>query len=156
MAAEQHSCAICLELMEDMGKASFLPCFHCFHQHCFNDYVIHKIKQSSDIMCPVCRVSHFKHGDSNYAFIMNELCICVDDEMPATLPVVHNSFVLDASRNDWQPHIVVNMQQRSTDNGISTKSRISDVLWLRYKYCIITLIVICMLTSTIVIIIRQS
>jgi hypothetical protein len=73
-----NTCTICLDEITD--NISYLPCCHGFHQECFNSYITEKIKSKKDISCPVCRIEHFKYGERNYQFIMNELGIVYESE----------------------------------------------------------------------------
>lgn len=68
-----ETCTICLEEIQNTQRKSFFPCFHAFHQECMDEYLISKIHGKKDISCPLCREVHFKYGDINYMYVMQEL-----------------------------------------------------------------------------------
>jgi len=143
-ASDHKTCTICLEQIDDLTKASFLPCFHAFHQQCFNDYIVDKIKQKKNITCPVCRVSHFAYGDRNYSFIMSELCITVDAPSSSRATTLHNNFVYEASPRQPNNDIVPIGATAITIPSQPTSLRKLDghFIWYHYRYYIVTAIVI--------------
>lgn len=163
MAEEnQSTCSICLEDMDNIGKTSFLPCFHGFHQPCFNSYVANKIQMKRDVSCPVCRVVHFNYGDKNYTYIMNEL----------GHEKVCNNFIFESSgvhaRRKTEPptgqsapvsvSITIPFQsiEQNTRQPINGRQWDAQTMWYKYRYYIVTILIVCVLVFAIMMTIKTS
>ena len=47
-------CLICLSNFEVNEKVSAIPCCHCFHTKCLDDWIISKARESKYAKCPIC------------------------------------------------------------------------------------------------------
>lgn len=157
---DTNTCTICLDEITD-NNISYLPCCHGFHQECFNCYITEKIKSKKNISCPICRIEHFTYGQRNYQFIMNELGIPYENEnnrIPSYQQYIPTS-VYNAANNrtynnvpiPYIPHSVITMpistanslQRRPTTRRQPTSC---NVFWLKYRYYMIGLVLIAVLS----------
>lgn len=152
-----NTCTICLDEMTD-NNLSYLPCCHGFHQACFNQYITEKIKSKKNISCPICRIEHFIYGQRNYQFIMNELGITYEndnanDRIPSYLQYIPTS-VYNANNITYNnipipyiPHSVITMPMNTTNNlprrsTIRRQPLTCNTMWLKYRYYIIGIMLI--------------
>jgi hypothetical protein len=168
---KQSTCTICLEAIEDMGKASFLPCFHGFHQPCFDDYISDKIQMKRDITCPVCRKVHFTYGDRNYSYIVGQLG-CATNTQSANLC---NNFIFEAPRSPTRRRVDIPSTDMSNTLNTSNTSHTSvtiniptlptardeakidtQMLWYRYRYYVVFVVIICVLVFVLCMIVKTS
>ena len=168
----QSTCTICLEGIEDMGKASFLPCFHGFHQTCFDDYITDKIHMKRDINCPVCRIVHFTYGDRNYSYIAGQLGRTTSTQMTPNQTTTCNNFVFEAPRSPKRRRAEIDsLPTSNTSNTSSTSVTINiptlpmvrdevkidtQMLWYKYRYYVVFVIIVCVLVFVLCMIVKTS
>jgi hypothetical protein len=169
---QQEVCSICLECYDTTQHKSYMPCFHEFHQGCFNEYIIDKVNMKKDIACPVCRRVHFNYGDTNYMLIMNELCLQLHDENEGNassyISVYHNNEFESSTSIEGPSHIIFGLSSRTNSilaNNTKSDTRITinnacnhnnsmnnafklkmDMMWFHYRYHIITCIILIVLS----------
>lgn len=165
--ASQHqsTCTICLEGIDDMGKASFLPCFHGFHQPCFNEYVTDKIQTKRDICCPVCRIVHFTYGDRNYTYIMNELCH-ETNKVCARPTAMNSNFIFESSGGHTRrrtetpsgPSVSITIPTLSSVDQTTRQTVKWDpqTVWYKYRYYIVFVIILCVFVFVVLMIIKTT
>lgn len=179
---ENKACVICLEDMSHLANASYLPCFHGFHQDCFHHYITDKIKTKKNITCPVCRAEHFVYGHKNYVFIMNELGLSPDEDNRITtspdlqvgsfgepfLPGrVYTNMIFDTNTNNINPNYprdmaisdtVIHIPIRSPIRSPRRRQNISKLhtIWFHYRYFIIAVILIIVISLVIYILVTST
>lgn len=155
---QQSTCTICLEAIEDLGKASFLPCFHGFHQPCFDSYITDKIQMKRDITCPVCRIVHFTYGDSNYSYIVGQLGCSTNTQSTS-----YNNFIFEPPRSPTRRRVETNTSNTSNvsitiDIPIVPEEVKKDthILWYRYRYYVVFVILVCVLVFVLCMVVKTS
>lgn len=155
MSNETNTCTICLDEITD-SNISYLPCCHGFHQECFNSYISEKVKSKQNISCPICRIEHFKYGERNYQFIMNELRIPYEDEnennripsyqqyIPASVYNASNHTTSHSAQIPYIPHSVItmptnNLQRRQTSRR-QQETTLCNMIWYKCRYYLIVLV----------------
>lgn len=168
MASEDHqpTCTICLEGIDNIGKASFFPCFHGFHQSCFDDYIKDKIEKKRDINCPVCRIIHFEYGDKNYSYIVGQLDCEVTGKTPRHTTTTCNNFIFESprspSRRRVETPIATSICPSVTINIPSPQCPRDEVkmeaqkVWYRFRYYIVFIVIVCVLVFVLCMIVKTS
>lgn len=165
MEDTHKSCSICLEDMN--GKASFLPCFHGFHQECFAKYITEKVETNRDISCPMCRVVHFAYGDKNYSYIMNRVRLSKQKQMSQKLDNSNLLFEYCSTptrrKSEIHKHasVVIDIKPSPNITGGSSQQQNDidgsvEVIWLKYRYYIIITILLCVLAFVLYMIVKKA
>lgn len=162
---DRDKCSICLDDLD--SDLSYLPCCHGFHQRCFASYITEKIQNKKCISCPLCRKEHFQYGDKSYEFIKNHLGIsygndAYDQYIPRGFNSIQTHRVNGNTPNDTHQHIVtipvaVNsgiLRNVYRDRRYTTNS--TYVVWLKYRYYIIGLILILVISGVSFLVIKSS